>query len=397
MKNKTTSSLVLLLAPFIFTFAVALDIYVPSIPAIRAYFHTSPDVVQLTVSCFILMTGIGQLIMGPLSDHFGRRVVIVGGTIIFFLGSVLATVSPTIWLLIVARIIQGIGACSMMVATFALVRDLYSGEEVARIYSFLNSTISLSPLLAPVIGGYLAEWYGWRAAFAFLVVMSFLMILFSLFKIKETHATENRVKFSKNIWNNYAQIIRNRKFQMYTFCASAGFACFLTFFSVSSYIIIVLLKIPEQHFGFYFATIGVVFFFSSLLSGHSAKAIGTYATVLLGALLIVISGLLMLLWYKLFGLSIYGFMGPMVVMSLGGAFVMGGGAGGAIEPFPEIAGVASALFGSCEFVFAFVVSTFVLQWKVLSTEPLSYTLIALGGLSMLFCASLYRRCHAKVK
>lgn len=388
--QKKILSTVLLYAPFIFTFAFALDIYVPSIPAIHVYFATTPVVVQLTISLFLLMTGIGQLFVGPLSDNFGRRWIIISGTVIFLVGSIIAALSPNIETLIFARAIQGIGSCGMMVATFAVVRDLYSGDDCSRIYSFLNSTISLSPLIAPVIGGYLAVWFGWRSGFFFLAVMAFLITLLGLFKVKETLTPENKVPFSKKLFTNYFLVVKSRKFQMYTFCACAGFACFLTFFSVSSYIIIGLLGVPKQHFGYYFALIGISFFMSSVACGYIAEIIGTYKTVLLGTVLVVLAGITMLTWYLLFGLDMPEFMAPMLIMSLGGAFLMGAGAGGAIEPFPTMAGSASAVFGFCEFIFAFLVSTFVLEWKVTSTIPLSVTLITLGTLAFLFCVSQYK-------
>ncbi len=378
---------VLILAPFVITFAFALDIYLPSIPNIKIYYDASAFTVQLTVSFFILMTGLGQLIIGPISDSIGRRKVVLGGTLVFFAGSLMAAFAPNIVLLIFARAIQGAGACSMMVATFAVVRDLYSGDDCARIYSLLNSTISLSPLLAPVIGGYLALWFGWQAGFYFLALVALLIFSGGNFKLKESLALDKRQKLSKHIFSNYLIVIKDRKFQMYTFCSAAGLACFLTFFSVSSYILINLLGVKEQHFGFYFAVIGVVFFFSSLLSARCAKALGTYQTVLLGTLLVFIAGIIMFAWYEMLGLSIAGFLVPMSMANLGGAFLLGGGAGGAIEPFPEMAGAASAVFGASEFLFAFVVSTFVLKWQVKSTLPLSFTLITLGILMVIFCLS----------
>jgi len=394
MISKKMLSNLLLLSPFIFTFAFALDVYLPSIPNIHTYFSTTPVIVQLTISLYLLMTGIGQLLIGPLSDSVGRRWIIISGTLVFLLGSITAALSVNIEMLIIARAIQGLGSCAMMVATFAVVRDLYSSDECARMYSFLNATIALSPLLAPIVGGYLAEWEGWRSSFVFLAIMAFLVALLGFFKVKETLTKENKAKLTRKVFSNYAQIIKDRTFRMYVFCASAGFACFLTFFSVSSYIIIKLLGVPEEHFGFYFASIAVVFFIGSLISGYSSKKIGAYKTVLIGTLFISLSGIIMLLWYLLFGLSIAAFIAPMMIMGIGGAMVMGGGAGGAIEPFPTMAGAASAVFGFCEFVFAFVVSSIVLGWKVTNTVPLALTLMVLGVSAFLFCIAFYhKRAH----
>ncbi|MES2204119.1 MAG: multidrug effflux MFS transporter [Pseudomonadota bacterium] len=387
MKQKNSLRTVLLLAPFILGFALALDIYVPSIPDLCVYFSVPPGVVQLTVSLFILTTGLGQLIVGPLSDCYGRRKIIISATTLYLAGSIVSTFSPDISTLILARMAQGFGACGMMVTCFAIVRDLFSGDECAKIYSFLNSTIALSPLLAPSIGGYLALYFGWRATFAFLALIAFLIVLLTFFKVKESLPVANRVNLSKDIFVNYKLILKSRTFVMYTLCSSAGFAGFLTFFSVSPYIVIDLLSIPKQHFGIYFASIGLIFFIGSIVCGYVVKNIGTYRTALLGTILMTLAGVVMWLWYIFFGLSMFGFMGPMMIMGFGGAFLMGAGAGGAIEPFPDMAGAASALFGSCQFVFGFVVSTVVLKWKITSTMPLALTMLVLGASVLILCAA----------
>lgn len=377
LSERSLLTFILLLGPLVFSFALALDIYVPSIPAIMQELKTNQAVMQLTISLFLLTAGLGQLAIGPVSDQFGRRKVLLLSTVLFIIGSLLCMVALDISFLIFGRIVQALGACGMMVSAFAIVRDLYQGDACARVYSFLNSTIALSPLIAPTIGGYLQYYVGWHASFAFLAILSSLFLIIAFRNITETLAVSNKWSLKKALLG-YIPIFKNRTFFVYTFGAAAGFAGFLTFFSASAYIIIDLLKIPEEHFGFYFAAIGLVFFIGSLISGHFAKTLGTYRTVLFGALLMAISGAVMLYWYWDSGLSIAAFMGPMCIMGIGGAMLMGGGAGGAIEPFPSEAGTASALFGSLEFIFAFVVSQVVSLWKIQSTIPLGATLLILG-------------------
>lgn len=383
LASRSQLGIISILAPQIFGFALALDIYVPSIPTIQHTFATSQFIIQLTVSLFMLMTGVGQLILGPIADQIGRRKVVLISISIFLAGTILCALAPTISLLIIARVVQAIGACGMMVSAFATVRDLFAGDECAKIYSFLNSTIALSPLLAPIVGGYLQHWINWRASFVFLALISILVLISAVFNINETLKPENRRAIKKELFVDYWKIFKTPTFLIYTFCASAAFAAFLSFFSSSPYIIIDLLKVPAQHFGFYFGAIGIVFFIGSLISGVCANHFGTFRTVLLGAILLTLSGLTMLLWYKFFGLSVYAFMGPMMFTGIGGAMLMGGGAGGAIEPFPGMAGTASALFGSIEFIFAFFVSQIVMTWKINSTLPLSYTLLTLGFLAFI--------------
>jgi Bcr/CflA subfamily drug resistance transporter len=392
MQQQRILPTVLLLAPFILSFAIALDIYAPSIPDVRDYFSTTSDVVQLTIGMFLLMTGLGQLIVGPMADAFGRRKIIILSTLIYFVASVICAISPNMTILISGRMAQGFGACGMMVTCFSIVRDSFPDNECARIYSFLNSSIALSPLLAPSIGGYLALYFGWRSAFAFLALVAFFITLLAIFKIKESLPCEKRVKLSRDTLKNYKLILKSKTFRMYVFCAAAGFSALFTFVSVSPYIIINLLHTPKQHFGLYIAIVGLVFFSGSLLSGCLVKKIGTYKTVLIGLLLMLLAGVMMLLCYLSFRLSIYGLMGPMIIMNIGGAFLMGAGAGGAIKPFPEMAGAASALFGASQFILAFIVTTIVLEWEVVSTLPLALTIIALGAIAFITYVMSYREC-----
>lgn len=395
LSSRTLTGTLCILSPLIFSFAIALDIYVPSIPTIQNYFHVSQAMMQLTVSLFLLITGFAQLIMGPFSDQIGRRKIALFSIALLVIGSLLCALAWDMSFLIMGRMVQALGACGMMVTCFAIVRDLFSEEECARVYSFLNSTISLSPLLAPLVGGYLAYFFNWRASFIFLAIIAALIFLSTYRNLNETLAPKNKRNLEKEFLLDYLHVLKNPCFRVYTFAACAGFACFLTFFSSSSYIIINLLHIPEQHFGFYFAAIGIVFFFSSLLGGYTAQKLGIYKTVLMGGVLILLAGCIMLLWYRDEGLSIYAFMCPMMIMGIGGAFVMGAGAGGAISPFPTMAGTASALFGCLQFVFAFIISQVVLQWQVNSTVPLSITLIALGGITTLLTAVSYKKLHKK--
>ncbi len=372
---------ILILAPQIIIFALAMDIYAPSIPIIQTTFVTTQTMMQLTISLFSLMTGVGQLLLGPIADQIGRRKIVLFSISIFIAGSLLCMLAPNITLLIIARVIQAFGACGMMVSAFAIVRDLFLGDDCAKVYSFLNSTIALSPLLAPIVGGYLQYWLNWRASFALLATIGVIALISAFLNINETLKPENRRSLKKELFIDYWTVAKSPPFLIYTFCASAGFIGFLTFFSSSAYIIIDLLKIPAQHFGFYFGFIGILFFIGSLIGGHCAKSLGTYKTVLIGAILMPLSGLTMLACHWYFGLTMFAFMAPMAIMGLGGALLMGGGAGGAIEPFPEMAGTASALFGCLQFVSGFLISQIVLAWKVTSTLPLAYTLTLFGLLA----------------
>ncbi len=385
MKKHSAMGLIALLAPLVVSFAFGQDIFVPEVPQLIDILHTNQAMVQLTLSLFMLAVGAGQLIVGPLSDQFGRKKIVLISTALYCLSSVMAAAVPTINLLIVARILQGLGACGMMVSAFAIVRDCFAGDECAKIYSYLNCAISISPLFAPMIGSYLDLWFGWRAPFVALAIISLLVFIANLILLTETQDPKNKIKISMTLFKRYWQILRNRDFATYSFAATSALACFFTFFSISSYIIIKILQIPETQFGYYFATVGLIFFFASLLSGHLCTKIGTVKVVLIGSIGFLISGIWMTLWTLKSGTTIANFMLPSCLTAITGAFLLGGGAGGALAPFGEMAGTAAALLGAMEFLGATIVGSFIMQWPVKSNLPYAIPLMVFGLLATIGC------------
>ncbi len=383
MKKYSTTGLIVLLAPLVFSFAIGQDIFVPEIPQMMRIFHTTQTMVQLSLSLFMVAVGVGQLIIGPLSDQYGRRKLALISIALYAIASILAAISPSIYFLLGTRIIQGIGACGMMVCAFAIVRDLTEGDESGEIYSLLNGAIAVSPLLAPLAGGYLDAWFGWRAPFFSLAIIGAMVYIFISKFLAETLADENKIKFDIGLFKRYGKIIRNADFLSYTFAASSALACFFTFFSISSYLLINLLHIPETHFGYYFAIIGITFFIGNLLSAYLCNKIGIFLVVLIGAIGLIVSGVWMLLWTLHSGTSILSFMLPTMLSAITGAFMMGAGPGGALKPFGEMAGTAAAVLGATEFLLASIVGTFILHWPVTSNLSYALPLIIFGSLAFI--------------
>jgi MFS family permease len=160
-------------------------------------------------------------------------------------------------------------------------------------------------------------------------------------------------------------------------------ASFFTFFSVSPYVLINTLHVSETHFGYYFAIIGIMFFIGSIVAGRLHIILGITQVALLGSALFFLSGVIMLLWTVFIGTSLWSFLVPTALAGIGGAFMMGAGAGGALEPFPDIAGTAAALLGASEFLLATLVGTVALLRPVTSNMPLAIVLTLFGGLAVL--------------
>jgi DHA1 family bicyclomycin/chloramphenicol resistance-like MFS transporter len=145
--------------------AFALNVFVPSIPGLAAYFHTDLATIQLALSLYFVAIAAGQLIYGPLSDRFGRRPVLLGGLVIYAAASLACAMAQSVEALIAARMVQALGACSGIVISRAIVRDVYDRATAASALGYITSAMAAVPALAPAVGGYLDLWFGWRASF----------------------------------------------------------------------------------------------------------------------------------------------------------------------------------------------------------------------------------------
>lgn len=382
MKHYKHSQFILILTPFVFSFAFGLDIYIPIVPQMSQIFYTTPAMVQLTLSLFLLMTGLGQLFIGPLSDQWGRKRVFYLSSFFYAVGSIGCALSTTIYELIAARLVCSIGACGMLVTSFAIVRDLFSNEQSAKMYSFLNGAIGISPTLAPIIGGYLSFYFGWKSVFYFLASIGFFALFITRYFIQETLSIEKRIKLDRAIFKRYIQICSHREFMIYSLLAGLAEGVFFCFFSISPFIIIDRLGIPTHIFGYYFAIFGSVIGVGGFVSGKLIEKIGVLQTIKLGILLMFFGGVSMLVWSHLGGLSLEGFLFPMVIACTGAMFLIGSSASLALEPFPLIAGTASAAFGAIEFTISALAGSILMLYPVHSTIPygLAIVFLALGSL-----------------
>ncbi|MBA3721886.1 MAG: multidrug effflux MFS transporter [Parachlamydiaceae bacterium] len=381
MKNYKIFQLVLILTPFVFSFAFGLDIYIPIVPQMTKIFNTTPVLIQLTLSLFLFFTGVGQLFIGPLSDQYGRKRVFYTSAACYAFGSIGCVFSPSILWLILARVICSLGACGMLVTSFALVRDLYSSDKSAKIYSFLNGAIGISPTFAPIIGGYLAFFFGWQSLFLFLSFIGFFSLLITWKFIEETHEPINRVKINQDVFKRYWKIFTNRQFIVYSMIAGFAEGVFFCFFSISPFIIIDLHGIPTHEFGYYFAVFGSVIGLGGFLSGKIIEKFGIQKTIAIGIFLMLFGGVSMLGWYYLFSLSLQGFLIPMAIACTGAMFLVGGSASIALEPFGIIAGTASAAFGAVEFGIASVVGSMLMLFPRTSTVPYGMFIVILAVFS----------------
>jgi len=183
MTNKQLLPLLILMVIFS---PLAIDIFLPALPIMAKEFVVPMTQIQWSVTIFILSLGFGQLISGPLADRYGRRPVAMGGILIYGLASLISAYADSLTFFLIGRLLQGVGACAIVVSAFASVRDKYNAIESGVMYSYLNSAICCIPALAPLLGNFLTESFGWRSNFEFMTGYAIFAGVILYFTLKET-------------------------------------------------------------------------------------------------------------------------------------------------------------------------------------------------------------------
>jgi DHA1 family bicyclomycin/chloramphenicol resistance-like MFS transporter len=260
--NAPSLSLIVLLGSLAAFDPLSIDMYLPAFPHIGRDLGASASQVELSLTSFFIGMTLGQLIYGPLSDHYGRKKPLFAGMGIYLLASFGCAFSHSIHALILFRILQALGGCAGMVITRAVVRDLFDKQRVAHIFSIMMLVIGLAPILAPLAGGYLTEYFGWRVIFGVLGSFCFITLVCTALFLPETHrATEGRYLFGPT-FRVYAELIRDRHFMGYALAGGAIYAGMFAYIAGSPFVLITLFGVSPEHYGWIFGAnaLGIVAF-----------------------------------------------------------------------------------------------------------------------------------------
>ncbi len=331
--------------------AISTDLYLPSLPAIARDLRVDVAAAQLTLSAFLIGIAGGQLVLGPLSDRFGRRPVLIGATLCYTLASIACAFATDIDRLVAARVMQAIGACAGGVVGRAVVRDGYGRERAARVLALIGSAMSVVPAIGPIVGGFVETYAGWRWNFALLTGFGSMLFVAILVGLPET----NRYKDAKatqpaRLLVNFIAIARTRSFLAYALAGAASYAGMFAFISGSSFVFVDVLHTTPRAFGFYFALAVFGYFLGTQVTARLTMRLGIDAMLRLSGLVMLAGGGAMVLM-TLAGLTRSETWGAppiaiaMAVYCIGFGICSPSAMAGAIGPFPQMAGTASAVMG----------------------------------------------------
>ena len=338
----------------------AIDMYLPALPSIGQSLDASVGAVQASLMAFFISLGIGQLIYGPVSDMVGRKAPLYFGLLLFAVGSIGCALAPNIHTLVVLRFVQGLGACAGMVVPRAVVRDLHTGHDAARLMSLLMLVFSVSPILAPLAGSFLIEWFGWRSVFWAVTVAAGLGLVLLATSLPETRPAAERVDSTvRSALAAYGVLLRDRHFLGLVFIGAFGIASFFAYLANSSFVLIDHYGLTPRQYSMAFAANAASFIGASQFTGRLSLRFGLvpvvkvavigYAALMALLLVLNLAGIDQLEVMMVLLFVGYGFLGLVVPTTA----VL------ALEEHGNIAGTASALMGTLQFVTGAVVMALV--------------------------------------
>jgi DHA1 family bicyclomycin/chloramphenicol resistance-like MFS transporter len=333
----------------------AIDMYLPALPSIGQDLGADNSVTQLTLLAFFSSFALAQLLYGPISDTWGRKLPLYLGIGIFALASVGCALATNIETLIVFRFLQGIGGAAGMVVPRAIVRDMHTGVQAARLMSLLMLVFSISPILAPLTGSAVIQFYGWRGVFWAVTIAAFIGLVLLATQLDETRSREDRVGSGlKSAMAAYALLLRDRNFMTLTFIGGLGISGFLVYLANSSFVLIEHYGLTPTQYSFAFSVNAVSFFTVSQATGWLGERFGLVRVMRLAvtafSFVMIILAVLMAAGFDQLPVLVaflfvgYGFLGLVIPTSA----VL------ALEDHGEIAGTASSLMGTLHFVIAAV-------------------------------------------
>jgi MFS transporter, DHA1 family, multidrug resistance protein len=324
---------------------LAINIFVPSMPQIETHFQTSYAMVGLGLSLFLAAMAVLQLIIGPLSDYYGRRPILIGGVALFIVGTFVCLYAPSIEVFLLGRLIQAFAVAGIILSR-AIVRDLVSREGAASAIGYVTMGMAVAPMIAPAIGGLLDELYGWQASFYFLAALGLIGLLIIWGNLPETNAHRG-APISEQA-KQYKSLLTAPQFWLFAAAGSTGSAVFFSFLGGAPALASGPLELSPSLYGLWFALGAIGYIIGNFIAGRFSVAMGIDRMIRSGAVITLIGCSMPAILFYAFGLSAPALFGPMLLLGIGNGMLLPNTMAAAISVRPEAAGAASGIMGSAQ-------------------------------------------------
>lgn len=323
--------------------ALGMNVFLPSLPGMAVYFEVDYYRMQLSVSLYLAMNAVIQILVGPISDKMGRRPVILTGIVLFMLATLGCIWSPTAEIFLAFRMAQATVAVAMVLSR-AAVRDLYDADQAASMIGYVTMGMAIVPLAGPIIGGILDQVFGWTANFWLLFGAGGIILAFTYFDFGETAHKSGKTLVDQ--FREYPELLRSPRFWGYSLASGLSSGSFFAYLGGAPFVGTEIYGLNAAHLGFYLATPAVGYFAGNFLSGRYSTRIGINRMVFWGCWINGI-GVAMSLMLAFSGLgTVHTFFGFMILVGLGNGMAIPNSTAGALSVRPHLAGTAAGLSGA---------------------------------------------------
>jgi DHA1 family bicyclomycin/chloramphenicol resistance-like MFS transporter len=343
--------------------AMSMNIFLPSLATMANHFQTSYAVMQFAVSGYLAGTALIQIAIGPFSDRFGRRPVLIGGIMLLLVGTLICIIAPNIAVFMIGRMIQT-GVVAGLVLSRAIVRDMVPMDEAASMIGYVTMGMSVVPMIAPTLGGLLDDLFGWQASFVALLVTGFFVLLLVWRDLGETNTAQSS-SFGAQ-FRAWPQLLKSRRFWGYTLTATFSSGVFFSFLGGGPFVGTVIFQLAPSTLGLYFFGMAAGYMVGNYLSGRYARSVGIGPMMLSGNVVNVVGLGLTFLFSALGAEHPFAFFGPLSLIGVGNGLTLPSANAGMVSVRPHLAGSASGLGGAITLGGGAALS--VLAGAVLSTE-----------------------------
>lgn len=371
----------------------SIDMYLPSFADIALDLNTSVSRISLSLSSFFIGISIGQFIYGPLLDRFGRKKPLYVGLVIYLIASALCAAATSVNALIVLRFFQALGGCAGMVASRAIVRDLFSVEDNAKIFSMLMLVVGVSPIIAPTLGGYVTSAFGWHYIFVILTLMAAVILLAVRFILPESREDDPTYSLKpKAIISNFITVLKEPQFYTYAFTGAIAAAGLYAYVAGSPTIFLEIFKVTEKQYGLIFALVAAGLITATQINSLLLRKYKSAAIVPVALFFQAIAGMALLGGFMLGIIGITGIIILLLIYLSCQGFTFPNSSALSMAPFSKNAGSASALMGGVQMgigaltsalVSVFSNGTGVPMAAIMATCALSSFLVLMTGLRVI--------------
>lgn len=352
--RRLTPGLIAVLAMLTAFTPMSIDMYLPAFPTIRGDFQTSAAEVQLSLSAFMLAFGFGQIFYGPLGDHFGRKPVLIAGVVLYIASSALCALADNAHQLIALRTIQGLAAGAAPVMARTMVRDLAERDRAAQVMSILMASVSMAPMLAPLIGSVVMDLFGWRAIFLTLALFGTIALVAGSLKLSETLRPELRGPLAfGGIVRRFGELLSTRTYMGYALTTGFLFGAMFAFISTSSFVLIEIYKLGPTTYALVFGSSVLAMTACATINSRLTRRVGADVMLRRACWLPAVAGVLLIIYGVVESRT--GALGwvPIPLLSMcmisGMAFVAPNSTACALQRYPHMAGAAASLLGVVQF------------------------------------------------